>query len=282
MSEVLIRQSYHEHAALAQLYRWYQLYEEPKIGIANQLDILSADVTVRSGLGEVTGHEAYKSRIAQIPTTWSNAHFVHQTRFSESVDNNLHLHADITYLNQGMLPNEAVRSAELEYETKLKFSDDLLPKFTELAINPKAEPTTTAIFKPAFAANRAKSLMHYWLAIVENPKRDAEPAQEILALGFKLDFSSGPISDFAGFIAWLKGPAAQVSASRHTPSNFKLKATGPIQYEIQVDFDWQGLLPDGNQMTAKSHHTWQIIDNPTKRFAQVKNMKVEMLVPPSR
>ena len=69
-----IKDGFREHAALTQFHRWYLLYEEPKYGIDNQLDILGSDVAIKSGLGEAKGHQQYVDRVKQIPTSWENAH----------------------------------------------------------------------------------------------------------------------------------------------------------------------------------------------------------------
>lgn len=70
MSTEEITAGYKKHAALTQLHRWYLLYEEPRYGIENQLDILAEDVRVASGLGEAKGHAQYAERVQQLPTEW--------------------------------------------------------------------------------------------------------------------------------------------------------------------------------------------------------------------
>ncbi len=76
MAEQDIRDGYKKHAALTQLYRWYQFYENSSIPIENQLDILGGKVKIKSSLGEGIGHEVYKERVAQIPKNWKNSHSV--------------------------------------------------------------------------------------------------------------------------------------------------------------------------------------------------------------
>jgi len=71
-----IKQSYKKHAILTQLHRWYLIYEEPLYGIKNQLDILDEDIYIKSSLGEIKGHDAYKEGIKQFPQTWQNAHHI--------------------------------------------------------------------------------------------------------------------------------------------------------------------------------------------------------------
>jgi hypothetical protein len=67
LNESDIGSSYRKHAALAQFHRWYQYYELPTSSLANQLDILDANIQLKSGVGEGAGHEAYKARVAAIP-----------------------------------------------------------------------------------------------------------------------------------------------------------------------------------------------------------------------
>jgi hypothetical protein len=70
MTTTDITQGYIRHAAMAQLHRWYQIYENSETDISNQLDILSPDIKLKSGLGEARGHDAYKERVNQLPKTW--------------------------------------------------------------------------------------------------------------------------------------------------------------------------------------------------------------------
>src|SRR5688572_1020563 len=53
--------SQQRHAALAQYYRWYQLYERPitPARIELQLEILRPDIYLESMLGKGEGHERY-------------------------------------------------------------------------------------------------------------------------------------------------------------------------------------------------------------------------------
>jgi hypothetical protein len=74
-------------------------------------------------------------------------------------------------------------------------------------------------------------------------------------------------------------PASAVAASTHQISNFSYKRTGDNSYAMNVDFDWQGILPNGAQMMTKTRHTWTVEDKVTDRFARIKTIKVEVLKP---
>lgn len=273
-----IKHGYQRHAALAQFHRWYLIYENPEYGMKNQLDILTPDITVKSGLGEASGHEAYAARVHQLPKTWKNAHEVKATRVSFPKDGKIALEADVTYLNRGLLPDGKVRTADLTYRTTLTGTDDLLPKFSTIEIKQNSEDTVET-FTPAYAHNRVKSLAHYWLALIEDPKRDPEPVREILAPDFSLNFSSGKITDFDGFKAWLAGPASQVAASTHEISDFKVLNDDDGQLQISMTLDWNGILPNDVEMTAKTAHTWTVLDTPTERFPRIKTIDVKLLEP---
>ena len=184
----------------------------------------------------------------------------------------------ITYLNEGMMEGGTVRSAELSYTTTLAPSDTVLPKFTGIQIDQNSEGTVEA-FRDVYPENRLLSLVHYWLALIEDPARNPEPVREILADEFALNFSSGVIKDFEGFKIWLAGPGSQVEASTHELSNFSHEVLADGNYKMNVDFDWQGILPDGNEMVAKTRHTWTVTDNPADRFAKISNVDVEILEP---
>jgi hypothetical protein len=273
-----VKRGYIEHAALTQLHRWYLPYENNAVPIENQLDILTEDVRVKSGLGEAVGHSAYKQRFGEIPKTWKNAHRVTDSQVSVLPDGAIELQAQIEYLNQGANSDGSLRAARLKYTTQLKPTATVLPRFSILAIAPVGT-TTTSSYSDAYAENRLKSLTHYWLALIEDPARRIEPFKEVLAQDFRLDFSSSVITDPAGFEKWFRGPASSVAASTHKISNFSYRALSANTYAMSVDFDWQGILPNGAQMKAKTRHNWTVEDKPSERFARIKTIKVEVLAP---
>lgn len=278
MKQEEIRQGYQEHAALAQFHRWYQIYERPQGGIANALDILSEDVMVTSGLGTANGHEEYAARVAQLPETWQNAHHVQSTEITHLGNGAMTLTANLIYQNSGLLPDGAVRQADLTYTVELVPGADVLPHLSDVKISQNSD-STIETFEDAYAENRMRSLVHYWLALIEDPSRNPEPVREILADGFSLNFSSGAITDFEGFAEWLAGPGSQVAASTHVISNFSAIETATNTYDINVDFDWSGLLPDGSELVAKTRHHWSVENDLTERFARIKTVDVEVLEP---
>jgi hypothetical protein len=278
MTEDEIRQGFKEHAALAQYYRWYQFYERPEGGVANALDILTEDVTVTSGLGTANGHAEYEARVTQLPTSWKNAHHVKSTEITHNDDGTMRLSAEITYQNKGLLEDGSVREADLTYTVDLVPGEDVLPLLSEVTIAQNSESTVES-FDDAYAENRVKSLVHYYLALIEDPARDPEPMRALFADGFSLNFSSGAITDFEGFAAWLAGPGSQVAASTHVIEKFSVEETDENTYAVSMEFDWFGLLPDGTELLARTKHDWTVENDVTERFARIKTVDVEVLEP---
>lgn len=278
VSDEDILDSYRKHAALAQYYRWYQFYERPEGGLENAVDILAADILLRSSLGEARGLEEYKKRAAQIPSHWSNAHFVESVEVDATDDGALTLTAKITYLNEGMRDDDKVRAADLTYSTELAQTGELLPKFTRIEITQDAVHEAER-FVDAYAENRALSVVHYWLAIIEAPARDPEPAREILSDGFSLNFTSGAITDFDGFRTWLAGTGSSVSASMHDIRNVSVKAADDMGISVSMDFNWFGITPDGTRLIAETRHNWTLTNDVSERFARIKAMDVELVTP---
>ncbi len=272
-----IRQSHVTHAALAQFHRWFLLYENADSGLQNALDILAPDVFVKSSLGEARGHAEYSARIAQIPQEWQNSHSVTAATVTPQPDGTVQLNATVNYINKGMLPDGALRGAELDYSVSLG-TDLPQPLLQSVEITPKSALNPTA-FIDLYAENRMRSLVHYWLALIENPDRAADPVREILATPFTLNFSSGAITDFQGFSDWLAGPASSVAASTHQITEFDVTQNTDQTYTIDMEFDWAGLLPDGTKLIAKTHHIWTVENDASQRFARVRSMDVEVLEP---
>jgi hypothetical protein len=273
-----VRLGYKKHAALAQYYRWYQFYENDESPFANALDILDPEVTVKSRLGEAKGHDAYAARVAGLPKAWDNSHRVQDVNVTPNADGTTDLVANIIYLNKGMMPDGTVRSANLTYRTKLKQGEALLPKFTAIDIAQNSDGKVDS-FVSAYPENRVRSLLHYWLALIETPNRDVEPFREIFADGFRLNFSTGVVDDFDKFKAWYTGPASAVAASSHVVTSFVVSEIGPNIFGVTAETDWNGILPNGTEMVGRTRLNWVVVDNPADRFAKIKTVNVEMLVP---
>jgi hypothetical protein len=254
-------ESRRRHAALAQLHRWFQFYERPDLPLEHQLELLRPDVRVRSGLGEAVGHAAYVQRVSQLPKTWSNAHFVVENDFVVVDDQRSTLRASVQYLNVGLLPAPAVRRADLRYTVELLAEPgSALPRFESVAIEQLREGRTDT-FRDAYPENRLKSLLHRWLAIVDDPAGDPRALQDVLAAPFSLHFDQQPITDIAGLQAWLGAAAAHVTVAPTRFDNFSYSVLDDRRWTLQVELD-------------ASHHHLTVRNDPTERFARIERMEV--------
>lgn len=270
----MIKSTKAKHAALTQLYRWYQLYEGElsDVRITNQLGILSDDVLIKSAAGEMRGAVNYPSRLA-VYKGWQNAHHVQNVEVNERAGGTLNVEADIIY--QNIKPTGEKSNYTLHYSTMLAFSpNQLLPRFTELNLMPTGELESTA-FDNAYAKNKMLSLMHYWLLNMEQLDGNVEPFKELLAPEFELNFSTADVISTTEMLAqWLQTVPKQLMLSAHTPQNFTVKPTGANTYKVEVDFIWRGVTTDNQVLKATTHHNWLVVDDPNERFARIKKMSV--------
>jgi len=128
--------------------------------------------------------------------------------------------------------------------------------------------------------DRLKALAHEWFRIVEDPKRDAEPAREILAQNFSLLMSGTNIKTFEGFEAWLRGPADLVRASTHIIDSFNFESTSNKTHRVTMVLSWNGILrSNGEQWISQTEHIWNVVDHEDDNFARIKKLEVQILVP---
>ncbi|EEM05528.1 MULTISPECIES: hypothetical protein [Bacillus] len=89
------------------------------------------------------------------------------------------------------------------------------------------EPTGTVEnpqFKSAYAENRAKSFMHYWLYLMKTASVNSDKFKELLADQFELNLSTtSKVNTLKGFNEWLATISNQVKQSGHYPENFQLQ-----------------------------------------------------------
>ncbi len=282
ISEDDIRQSYFRHAANAQLLRWYQFDENPVASIKNQLDLLTDEIVIKSPSGRICGKEQYLSAMNQRPSIPLNAHRVKNTALKVVENNALSLSADITYSEEIDSRNSQLHTQHLTYQTTLVYNETILPRFKSISIS---EASTAIVknqqFECTYSSNRLKSLVHYLMAIVEHPGRDPEYLREILAPKFdiRLSEAKGNYTSFEELAGWMTGPVACMSATRHIAHSMRSKQVDENEYEMSLLFDWDGIRLDGAILTAKTRHTWRVVDDPSERFARIKKIRVRYLEP---
>lgn len=261
------------HLALTQYYRWYQVYEVPlnKARIDNQLDILADDVEISSQAGTSKGTLGIEDRLKMFEG-WQNAHHVENTSIKQLSEEELSLEADILY--QNIRPDNSRYSYKIHYSTILRLRENDLPLFTKVHL----EPTGTVEnpqFQSAYADNRAKSFMHYWLYLMETASVNSDKFQELLAVQFELDLSTtSKINTLEGFNEWLTTIPNQVKQSGHYPKNLSVTENADHTITVSVDFEWEGISALNKPMIAETHHEWILENNLDERFARMKMMKV--------
>ena len=264
------------HAALAQFYRWFQVYEIPftENTLTNHKDILSNDVEISSQNGTTKGKEGLEERL-NVFTGWKNAHHVKNTEVTLLKNGQIGLKAHILY--QNIRPDESKYSYTIQYETQLKKRSHDLPVFSNLDLH-RVDVINDFKFENSYSENRTLSFLHYWLYIMETVQ--ADKFEELLADEFALNLStSGTITDIKSFKDWVNNIPKQVKTASHQIKNLLITDHDDGTIGVQVDFDWRGISVKDEKMIAETHHEWLLINNTEERFARLKHMKVTPIQP---
>lgn len=232
-----LRESYLKHAALAQLYRWWQYYDDS------------------AGLPE------------------QDAHFLKASTVHLQNDGAVTISAQVEHLNLGIDTGGGVMSSTAHCSAVLRPTTGLLPKITEIRIDDE-DPEPADGFKPAYPENRLRSLVHYFTALVENPRRDPQPFRELLAPGFRLHFTEPPLASLDALAAWVAGPLSSVVASTHAISGIALERLGERDYAATIDMQSEAMFPDGSGIASRNTQTWTVTDDKSERFARIANIAI--------
>ena len=274
-----IKESHLRHAALAQLYRWFQFYENPNVGITNQLDILAPDILVKSDLGDALGHVSYIERISRLPKEWRNAHFLSDPLVTIEPDGWIHVVADVRYLNHGMLPGGAVKEVCLTYTTERSCSANYLPKITSIASSQKEE-RLAAKFEDSYIENRMKSLIHCWFAIYEDFSKDSDSVLEIVTEDFELKLFGGTLDSAEKLQEWMEVWPRLLEAHSHVVTDFSFVELGSGEYHVSIEFEWEGIgKRNGTHQVGRYRYAIIATDNPNERFARIKTLHMITLEP---
>lgn len=270
--------AYREHAAITQLYRWYSFYENPAISLNQQLELLDENLIINSPMGKIESKKNYCDHMISTNPNRANAHQILSAEFIREDQLPAHISAKIVYISSEQSGSGSHKTLTMEYKIELSEIEGLLPQFLTFDIQIIYE-NSTPDFHNTYQHSRGMALLNYWLALVENPNRSASPFREIICEDFKFDFGNGIIDTSEAFEAWIAGPASSVSKTAHKIENFRCISTAKDKYEIDVEFDWLGLRPDGKTMSARTHHVWTVHDDPRERFSRVGKIDVKIIRP---
>lgn len=137
--------------------------------------------------------------------------------------------------------------------------------------------TERAAYRDNPIDSRARALAHHYLAVVEGKGQSKDAIEDLFTPSFLINFTSGPIDTVEGFEAWLKGPAATVAAARHVLHDVTVTPIDATRHTLSMVMTWDGLLPTGDRMTAKTQHDWVIQD--TEDTLRIERIDVAVLEP---
>lgn len=235
--EAQLHDSFIRHAARAQLYRYLDYAARPQAAGAVLLDILADDAPVTS---------------FTVPEPVS----------ADDLND--------CSINVGNDDTVAVAGTGASLRATLRRGREFLPRLTEIAIGAGASG------RAGSAAHRARSTVHYFIALVENPARDPEPFREILADAFSLHYTAEPLTEFDAVRSWVTGRLASVVASEHDIHSIVVKDNGKGYYNAEVTMKSQALFPDGSGAISCNTQHWTMTDDPANdRFPRVTEILID-------
>ncbi|ALD21704.1 hypothetical protein [Hymenobacter sp. DG25A] len=261
------------HLALAQFYRWFQLYERPLTDERRQhaLALLADDVEIQSVNGAFKGHAAFLERLA-LYDGWKTAHHVQFAAVKPLTPDTLELVGHVLF--QNIRPDGNRHSYNLQYDARLALIPDELPVFTSIKLTPTGNVEPVA-FEDAYPVNRVSSLLHYWLYCMETHNGDASRMRELYTPEFELyTATAGHLSNWEQVQAWIGALPVRISYSSHHIRDLTVQANADSTFSASFILDWQGISSEGEPMIAELQHEWLVEDNPNNRFAALKNVRI--------
>ena len=267
-----------EHAVKTQLYRWYNGYERYLTAsrIANQIALLAEDIVITTPRGKITGKANYSWGLKDYKGM-KIAHTIEHIEVVTKINGSISVAVSLIY--HGVQRNGTDTCMRFRYENELAQIPNQLPIFKSIQLS-VADVLDSPTFKDSYPRLRSLALMHYYLFLIEKLQENAADFQEILAEDFQLNLSPTTVlTSIPQLGAWLKNVAQKITVTSHYPKHVEVKALSLNKYELKVDFDWEGWTITKQKMTAKTRHTWSIIDKKNERFAKIQSIEVEQLVP---
>ncbi|MGP3690631.1 hypothetical protein ACTVZO_39075 [Streptomyces sp. IBSNAI002] len=281
----LHRLSRRRHAATAQFHRWFQLYERPRDAerVERQLRLFADgfEITTADG-GRITTRDAYREGITAYGPEERHAHHVRHLTITEIDRHRLRLDAEVRY--ERLDASGRATGATIAYEGELIGSVDFEPLFTTLKMT-VVDRLAEAAFTDAYPANRALSVIHRFLSLVEAPDLGGNAYDEFLGKDAELDLVLGTatITSREELARWLAESSHRVAAgtSRHTVEAFHVAADHDGLYTVGIDLDWNGATAAGEPVAARLRYDWTLHDT-GERFCRLVRSRNEPLSPAPR
>jgi hypothetical protein len=202
-------------------------------------------------------------------TSGASAHFLRASAVHLQSDGAVAIDGEIECLNV----SGYVMRSKAHCHAVMRPTDGVLPKIADVRIAEGMRQQADS-FESAQAENRIRSLIHYFMALVENPGRDPHPFRELLAAGFSLNLAEPPIASFDALAAWVAGPLSSVVASTHVISDLALDNLGDREYSATIGMRSEALFPDGSGIASRTTQTWTIADDAQERFARIRQVTI--------
>jgi hypothetical protein len=255
--EARLRQSFIKHAALAQVYRWWQYADAPPEDPALLLGLLEKNATAAFG----SAMHPHRVHCLGTPT------------LKVQSDGSVSISAEVERVSANSPSCAATLESTGHFHGLLRPTESVLPTIVEARIHHGHFPQTGPLQR-AEAENRIRSLVHYFTALVENPRRDARPFSELLTPDFSLHFTEPPIDSLDALTAWVAGPLSSVVASHHAIGDIVFEPRDDREYAVTIGMRSEALFPDGSGIRSSNTQHWTVTDG-NERFARIRTISIE-------
>ncbi|MCX4781702.1 hypothetical protein [Streptomyces sp. NBC_01264] len=279
------RLSRRRHAATAQFHRWFQLYERPRDAerVERQLRLFADRFEITTADGRrITSRDAYREGITAYGAEERHAHHVRHLAVTEIDPDHLRLDAEVHY--ERLDASGRTTRATIAYEGELIGSADFEPLFTTLKMT-VADRSAEGTFTDAYPANRALSVIHRFLSLVEAPDLGGSAYDEFLGPDGELDLVLGTatVTSRGELARWLAESSQRLAAgtSRHTVEGFQVVTAQDGLYTVGMDLDWNGATATGEPVAARLRYDWTLRDT-GERYCRLVRSRNEPLVPVPR
>ena len=272
---VALAASTFEHRTLAVVHRWYSGYEAEHRNREYHGELVTEEFVLdrapESGLPDVKGRQAYLDSFATAFQGQRNAHHLRDITIEPGG------RVVVTHDFETVGPSMA-GAATIRYDVELvQDPAERLPKistFREQVLGKREAP-----FTDAYAENRVRAFVHYWLSLLEQPAQNAEPLRELIGDDLAMTLSDGRVlHTFDEVSAWYAGAGEFVDISTHHLLDPVITPGEDGNHRITMDFGWEGIHRSGSPMIAHTRHDWTLRET-GERYLRLQSFAVTPVVP---
>lgn len=258
-----------EKKILVQIYRWFSFYENNS-ALESQLNILSKNISIDSGLEKVFGIDDYLKKIDLIPENWESLYNILEYEIQNRKNGSYIVDTLVEYDNLGV---EEDLKTTFKYIFSLNYEKSGKNKMFMPLIQ-SVRVSTLGIHDHVLEKNRNKVLasLNYFYLLIDKNDKNIECFKEILRGSFNLDFQGKSIDSFKSLKKYYISNNKEYKKLDHRVEDVEILKINQSRYRVQLLMSLKKIDRKDN-LSEKEFYVDIELEDCDSEFLKIRSLK---------